>query len=145
MAKKCFFIRTFFVIVSDVELFRSRKRRVSSIDLVQHIQRTDGFLGLYRGFGLSFLSKVVAWYATTTVDEVIRSISPFSRSTFLLQFLEPANARNATDDERPTWNSFVQKVTTKPKIFPPSFRFAVEFKRSAMSIVGNSPFASISR
>ncbi len=38
--------------------------------LVQYIYTTDGFLGLYRGFGCSLLSKVVCLYTTTKVDEV---------------------------------------------------------------------------
>jgi hypothetical protein len=40
------------------------------LNLVKYVYKTDGFLGLYRGFGCSLLSKVVCWYTTTKVDEV---------------------------------------------------------------------------
>ncbi len=68
LAKKLSFIRMFFVIVSFVfgylvffKLFY----------LVQYVYKADGFTGLYRGFGCSLLSKVVCWYTTTKVDEVV--------------------------------------------------------------------------
>ena len=43
---------------------------ISRFHLVKFIYNTDGFLGFYRGFGYSLLSKVVCWYTTTKVDEV---------------------------------------------------------------------------
>jgi hypothetical protein len=40
------------------------------LNLVKYVYDVDGFVGLYRGFGCSLLSKVVCWYTTTKVDDV---------------------------------------------------------------------------
>ncbi|CAF0999393.1 unnamed protein product [Adineta steineri] len=61
---------------------------------LQYIYNTDGFLGLYRGFGCSLLSKVVCWYTTTKVDELLGPVEP----------------RVPNSQEKPTWNKCTQKV-----------------------------------
>lgn len=70
----------------------------------------------------------------------------FDNRSFFLQLFERPNVRSGNENEQPTWNSFIQKVTTKKKrSFWRQIRFVVEFKRSSMSIVGNSYFTSFSR
>jgi hypothetical protein len=61
---------------------------------LQYIYRTDGFLGLYRGFGCSLLSKAVCLYTTTKVDELLGPVEP----------------RAPNDQSKPVWNNCVQKV-----------------------------------
>jgi len=61
---------------------------------LKHVYNADGFLGLYRGFGCSLLSKVVCWYTTTKVDELLGPVEP----------------RVPNNLAKPTWNTCVQKV-----------------------------------
>ena len=85
------------------------------IILVQYIYRTDGFLGLYRGFGCSLLGKVVCWYTTTKVDEVNRWKFRENSLIDLLffsnhQLLESPKPSAGSDDEQSTLNAFIKKV-----------------------------------
>lgn len=43
---------------------------------LKFIYNRDGFLGLYRGFGCSLASKMICWYATTKVDEILGPVDP---------------------------------------------------------------------
>ncbi|UJR38069.1 hypothetical protein I4U23_030750 [Adineta vaga] len=61
---------------------------------LQFIYKTDGFLGLYRGFGCSLLSKVVSWYTTTKVDELLGPVEP----------------QVPGSQVKPTWNKCTQKI-----------------------------------
>ncbi|CAF1010953.1 unnamed protein product [Adineta steineri] len=43
---------------------------------LKYIYNIDGFTGLYRGFGCSLLSKMVCWYTTTKVDQLLGPVEP---------------------------------------------------------------------
>jgi hypothetical protein len=82
------------------------------LNLVKYVHSVDGFVGLYRGFGCSLLSKVVCWYTTTKVDEVDYSNFIIISFWVLLieQLLGPVEPRVPNDQVKPTWNKCVQKV-----------------------------------
>ncbi|CAF0964633.1 unnamed protein product [Adineta ricciae] len=61
---------------------------------LRHIYNVDGFIGLYRGFGCSLLSKVVCWYTTTKIDEL----------------LGPVESQTSGNQAKPTWNKCTQKI-----------------------------------
>ncbi|CAF2429929.1 unnamed protein product [Rotaria sp. Silwood2] len=61
---------------------------------LKYVYNVDGFVGLYRGFGCSLLSKVVCWYTTTKVDE----------------FLGPVDVRVSNDPTNSAWNKCIQKT-----------------------------------
>ncbi|CAF1022580.1 unnamed protein product [Rotaria sordida] len=61
---------------------------------LKYVYNADGFVGLYRGFGCSLLSKVVCWYTTTKIDEV----------------LGPVESRVPNDQANSPWNKCVQKT-----------------------------------
>ncbi|CAF3646874.1 unnamed protein product [Rotaria sordida] len=61
---------------------------------LKYIHKIDGFTGLYRGFGYTLLSKVVCWYTTTKVD----------------QLLEPVEPTVSNDDNKPRWDVCIKKT-----------------------------------
>ncbi|CAF1074315.1 unnamed protein product [Rotaria sp. Silwood1] len=61
---------------------------------LKYVYSIDGVVGLYRGFGCSLLSKVVCWYTTTKVDEL----------------LGPVDTRVSNDQTPAAWNKCIQKI-----------------------------------
>ncbi|CAF1036522.1 unnamed protein product, partial [Didymodactylos carnosus] len=58
------------------------------------VYNIDGFTGIYRGFGCSLMAKVVCWYTTTKVDEL----------------LGPVNKEAQNEQVNLTWNKCLQKT-----------------------------------
>ncbi|CAF3301269.1 unnamed protein product [Rotaria socialis] len=61
---------------------------------LKYVYKIDGFVGLYRGFGCSLLSKAVCWYTTTKVDEI----------------LGPVKSQASNDQTNASWNKCIDRV-----------------------------------
>ncbi|CAF2566421.1 unnamed protein product [Rotaria sp. Silwood2] len=61
---------------------------------LKYVYNIDGVMGLYRGFGCTFLSKMVCWYTTTKVDQI----------------LGPVELTVTTDDNKPRWDICIKKT-----------------------------------
>lgn len=61
---------------------------------LKYVYDHDGLIGLYRGFGCSLVSKVVYWYTSTKVDEILGPVEP----------------TRMTDSSQSPWNTCVQKI-----------------------------------
>ncbi|CAF1063675.1 unnamed protein product [Rotaria sp. Silwood1] len=61
---------------------------------LKYVYNIDGVMGLYRGFGCTLLSKLVCWYTTTQVD----------------QLLGPVEVTVPNDETKPRWNVCVKKT-----------------------------------
>jgi len=61
---------------------------------LKYIYKIDGFTGLYRGFGCSFMAKFVCWYTTTKIDEILGPVEPLVPS----------------EQVKPSWNKCTQKI-----------------------------------
>ncbi|UJR08211.1 hypothetical protein I4U23_012484 [Adineta vaga] len=61
---------------------------------LRYIYNIDGFTGLYRGFGCAVLSKMVCWYTTTKVDELLGPVEPVVPN----------------DQTKPTWDKCIKKT-----------------------------------